>query len=107
MAVRSLRIGDILELNGGSVRLKSLEPGECYRTLLNGATYIFVGSTVYVFAVIGRSLKIQLIEVSTRGGRRDTVYVEPRFIEKILDIYVVEDCRENGNLISEVRGRLG
>jgi hypothetical protein len=106
MGVASLRISDVVEENGDYVKLKSLGAGECFKAVTNGATYIFVGSTVFVFAVIGRGLKIQRIEVNTNGGSRETVYVERENLEKVMDVYIVEDCRENVDFVREVKSRL-
>jgi len=106
MGVAGLRISDVVEADGDSVRLKSLGASGCFKVVTNGATHIFVGSTVFVFAVIGRGLKIQRIEVNTDGGSRETIYVEREKLEKIMDVYVVEGCRENVDFVREVRGRL-
>jgi hypothetical protein len=106
MAVASLRIRDVVETSGGSLRLKSIGASRCFKVVMNGATYVFVGSTVLVFAVIGRGLKIQRIVVDTDGGGRETIFVEPEGLEKIMDVYIVEDCRENVDFVREVRGRL-
>ena len=106
MGVTELRISDVVEANGDSVRLKSLGAGICFKVITNGATYIFVGSTVFVFAVIGRGLKIQRIEVNTNGGNRETIYVERENLEKVMDVCIIEDCRENVDFVREVKSRL-
>lgn len=102
----SLRIRDVVETSGDSVRLKSTGANGCFKVLVNGVTYVFVDSTVFVFAVIGKGLKIQRIVVNTDGGDRETIYVEPEDLEKIMDVYIIEDCRENVDFVREVRGKL-
>jgi hypothetical protein len=106
MAVASLRIRDVVETSGDSVRLKSIGAWGCFKVVVDGATYVFAGSTVFVFAVIGRGLKIQRIVVDTDGGGRETIFVEPENLEKIMDVYIVENCRENVDFVREVRSRL-
>jgi hypothetical protein len=106
MAVASLRIRDVVDVDGDSVRLRSMGARGCFKVVVNGATYVFVGSTVFVFAVIGRGLKIQRIVVDTDGGGRETIFVKPEGLEKIMDVYIVEDCRENVDFVREVRARL-
>jgi len=106
MGVTSLRISDVVEVNGNSVRLKSLGNSGCFKAVTDGATYIFTGSTVFVFAVIGRGLKIQRVVVDTSGGGRETIYVEREDLEKVWDVYIIEGCRENVDFVREVRDRL-
>ncbi|MCI4408361.1 MAG: hypothetical protein JHC26_04670 [Thermofilum sp.] len=106
MGVTMLRISDVVEENGDSMRLKNIGAGDCFKVVTNGATYVFVGSTAFVFAVVGKGLKIQRIEVNTNGGSRETIYVERENLEKVMDVCLVEDCRENVDFVREVKSRL-